>query len=328
MNVPLPRKLQIEPVGHCNLKCPMCAAPYREKGGAPAFIAPDLFRNVVDSLPGLEELHLQGIGEPLLHPKFFELVQYAVSHGVRVTTSSNLTVLSDGMAERCVESGLDTVHVSIDAADPRVYGRIRVGVNLEQVLANVERLVQARARLGSRSPQLKLVMVLMRCNLAELPAVIRLAADQGFEAVFVQRLSHRFLEPDLPERFMPLQAFTAQESLDDLDPAGLEEVLNGAREIASQLGLEVRLPRARPRSHSAGEARCDWPWTQAYVCFDGSVLPCCMVSTPDRACLGSVGEAGFPDVWRGPAYARFRQRLSSEKPPAICLSCALYWGVF
>lgn len=51
----LPRKLQIEPVGRCNLKCPMCVAPYRGLihdtiGGEDALIALDLFRDMVAPL--------------------------------------------------------------------------------------------------------------------------------------------------------------------------------------------------------------------------------------------------------------------------------------
>lgn len=330
-DVPLPSKLQFEPVGRCNLRCPMCAAPYREVAQSDALVEVDLFRRVLQELPALEELHLQGIGEPLLHPRFFELVRLAVDRGARVTTSSNLTFLSEEMGDLCVSSGLDTVHVSIDAANPEVYRRIRVGASLAQVLANVERLLQARRRRGSRLPRLKLVAVLMHLNLGELPGLIDLAHDKGFDGVFVQRLSHRFREPGLPSRFRPLRAFAARQSLDDHDPAALEEILAGARQKAAGLGLEIRLPRARPITSQPEMPRqtpCDWPWTQAYVCFDGSVLPCCMVSTPDRYCIGSVVDGGLASVWRGARLQQFRQQLKSDTPPALCQSCAIYLGVF
>ncbi|MGQ9675632.1 MAG: SPASM domain-containing protein [Chloroflexota bacterium] len=204
--------------------------------------------------------------------------------------------------------GLDTIHVSIDAASPEVYRRIRVGADLGQTRANVERLLRARRRLGSRRPQLKLVMVLMRRNLGELPAVINLAGEMGFEGVFVQRLSHRFLEPTLPSQLRPLRSFAKRESLDDFDPDRLEELLTSARQQAAALGLDIRLPRAWPlETGVVGRARCDWPWTQAYVCYDGAVLPCCMVSTPDRTCLGSTREASLSEIWRGSTYQVFRQ---------------------
>lgn len=331
---PLPSKLQIEPVGRCNLKCPMCVAPYRDMasspvGGRDALIALELLHDVVNSLPGLEEVHLQGIGEPLLHPRVIDLVRCVVEAGARVTTSSNLTLLDDRMAELCVASGLDTVHVSIDAASPEVYRRIRVGASLDQVVANVKRLVRARRRLGSQLPRLKLVMVLMRRNLHELPAVVSLAGQLGFDGVFVQRLSHRFLEPSLPPSLRPLNSFAARESLDDFDAERLEELLEVARLRAVASGLEIRLPRTRPYGPSVvGRERCDWPWTQAYICYDGSALPCCMVGVPERVCLSSTVENSLSEIWRGAAYQAFRQRLESEDPPEVCQSCALYRGVF
>lgn len=330
-NTPLPHKLQVEPVGRCNLKCPMCVAPYREVSDRAALLDPGLFRELVSSLPRLEELHLQGIGEPLLHPRFFDLVRHAVDLGVRVTTSTNLTVLSDEMAEECVRSELDTVHVSIDAASSDLYGRIRVGARLKRVLSNIDRLTSARRRLRSSRPRLKLVTVLMVSNLVELPAIVELAGSRGFEAVFVQGLSHRFQEPHLPPRYLPVKEFVARESLSRVDAATVDRALDAAEARASDLGLELRLPRRHPRSEyadSGAAPRCDWPWTQGYVCFDGSVLPCCMVSTPDRVCVGSARDASLAEVWNGPGYTEFRRQLASNDPPEICRSCELYQGVF
>jgi len=115
----LPSYLQLEPVGQCNLSCQMCPIPFRDDGpanGTPAFMSFDLFQRVIDQFEALDHLHLQGLGEPMMHPRFFDMVEYAAAKGIRVTTNSNLTLLSAKRAARCVSSGLDCLHVSIDAA--------------------------------------------------------------------------------------------------------------------------------------------------------------------------------------------------------------------
>src|SRR5436190_20091317 len=137
----LPTYVQIEPVGQCNLRCQMCAIQFRQDGppyGPPAFMAFDAFTRTIDQLVSLEELHLQGLGEPMMHPRFFDMVAYAAAKGIKVTTNSNLTLLNARRAERCVQSGLDCLHISIDGAQAATYERIRVRGRFERVVNNLQ----------------------------------------------------------------------------------------------------------------------------------------------------------------------------------------------
>src|SRR3954466_10217263 len=114
--LPLPRFLQVEPVGQCNLRCKMCPIQFRKDGppyGPPAFMDFDKFTRLIDQFPDLEELQLQGLGEPMMHPRFFDMVSYAVGKGILVGTNTNLTLLNARRAELCVTSGLGDLHASI-----------------------------------------------------------------------------------------------------------------------------------------------------------------------------------------------------------------------
>jgi hypothetical protein len=53
-----------------------------------------------------------------------------------------------------------------------------------------------------------------------------------------------------------------------------------------------------------------------------------MVSTPDRINFGNMAEAGVEATWTSPPYQAFRAGLSSDRPPEVCRSCALYSGTF
>src|ERR671939_718946 len=108
--MPLPDYIQIEPVGQCNLRCQMCPIQFRKDGppyGPPAFMKFETFTRLVDQFPGLQELQLQGLGEPMMHPRFFDMIAYAAGKGIRVSTNSNMTLVNPRRAERCVNSGLD-----------------------------------------------------------------------------------------------------------------------------------------------------------------------------------------------------------------------------
>jgi MoaA/NifB/PqqE/SkfB family radical SAM enzyme len=330
--LPLPTYLQIEPAGQCNLRCQMCPIQFRRDGppyGPPAFKAFETFTRQLDEFPGLEELQLQGLGEPMMHPRFFDMVDYAAARGIRVTTNSNLTLLNRRRAERCAAGGLDTLFVSIDAATPEVYERIRVRSHFARVVRNLEGLLAAR---GERpTPHLRLVTVVMRQNLHELPALVRLAHRWGMEGMSVQHLCHDFGESSLPAHYRPMREFVDEQTLLGEDPTRVAESFAAARATAADLGLELRLPRTTPREHppgTPGPKRCDWPWRGAYLSYEGLAMPCCMVATPDRANLGNVAQDGAAIVWNGDAYQEFRARLDSDDPPEVCRSCAIYNGTF
>lgn len=331
---PLPTFAQIEPVGQCNLRCQMCPIQFRQDGpphGPPAFIPFGEFKRLLDEMPALTELHLQGLGEPMMHPRFFDMIAYAAGRGITVTTNSNLTLLNRDRAERCITSGLHTLHVSLDGATAETYERIRVRAHFDRVLRNLGHLKEAKAAHGSAHPDVRLVMVIMRQNLHELPELVRLADSYGIDTMWVQHLCHDFGESSLPAHYRPMREFVEEQTLLAEDVERVERYFGEARAVATERGIDLRLPRTRPKVHAAGtpgRQRCDWPWHGPYISYDGRSMPCCMIATPDRFNFGSVVEQGVEAVWNGEAYEKFREQLASEEPPEICRSCAVYTGTF
>ncbi|GAB3549685.1 radical SAM protein [Noviherbaspirillum agri] len=331
----LPGFVQIEPVGQCNLRCRMCPIQFRGEGGPGqprAYMDFDVYRRLVDQFPAMNELQLQGLGEPLLHPRFFDMVRYAAQRGVMVSTNTNMTVMTEAGAEECVRSGLHTMHVSLDGATAPTYQAIRIRARFERVLRNLRRVVEAKRRLHSDLPHLRIVAVVMRENLEELPELVRLAHAEGVDTVFVQHLCHDFGESSLPAQYQPMRAFIDSQTLLQEDVQRVEEHFNAAREMARELKITLRLPNLKPRAHPpgmSGRQRCDWPWRGSYISYDGKAMPCCMVATPDRIHFGDMEKDGVAAVWNNAQYTAFRAQLeSSDTPPEVCRSCALYSGTF
>jgi MoaA/NifB/PqqE/SkfB family radical SAM enzyme len=331
---PLPRFVQIEPVGQCNLRCRMCPIQFRtdgSPGGPPAFLAFETFCRLLDQFPGLAELHLQGLGEPLMHPEFFAMVRHASARGIEVSTNSNLTTLSERRAAECVASGLKRIHVSIDGASAATYEHIRVRSRYARVLRNVGRLVAARDKAGAGVPEIHLVAVAMRANLHELPDLVRLAHRLGTPQLSVQHLCHDYGEASLPEKYRPMRSFVDAETLLGADANEVRACFDQARAVACELGVTLRLPNIAPKPFAAdasGRSRCDWPWRGAYLSYTGEAMPCCMVSTPDRISLGNMVREGVAAVWHGASYEDFRSRLERGPPPQVCRSCSVYHGTF
>lgn len=329
---PLPRELQVEVTGACNLRCRMCLVRYRPAlGRRSASLGIDRFRALVDAVPGLERITLQGLGEPLLAPDLLPMIALAAERGIRVGFNTNATLLTRAKARALVASGLDWLHVSIDGATAATYEAIRDGASFDHVCANVAALIEERRAAGRARPEVWVVFVAMQRNLHELPDVVRLAARLGVGRLRVQNLSHSFSDVQDTDDYREIRADAAAQALWTGERrAAAARVFAEARHVAAAEGVALRLPRLEEASAPArtGVPGCDWPWRSAYVRHDGRVQPCCMLMGEDRAIVGALAERDFAAIWRGEPYARFRAALCSAEPPEPCRGCALYRGVF
>lgn len=313
----------------------MCTVNHR--GDEVATLSMDRFTALLDAMPDLETLHLQGLGEPMLHPQFFDMVSLAVRRGIRVSANTNLTLLTTRRAQRCIDSGLAALSVSLDGATAGTFQAIRHGASFEKVVRNLGRLTDARDAARS-TLQVRGVMVLMRSNLEELPALVDLLHAHRVPELLVQRLSSDLEHEALPSRYIPIRDYSRQAELrpDDLPHAAA--VFERAARRAAQLGVQLNLPALRPAPAELPRPpgpRCSWPWDGLYFTAAGELLPCCMAATADRASFGRVfqpdpASAGvdIDRAWNGATAQRFRQGLSDDRPPSLCQSCALYHGRF
>jgi MoaA/NifB/PqqE/SkfB family radical SAM enzyme len=105
--------------------------------GPLAFLAFEDFQRLVEGFGDIDELLLQGLGEPTMHPRFFDMVAWATARGIRVSTNSNLPPSSGRRARLCIQRGVAALHVSGDAATPRLYERIRRGTRFSKVIRNL-----------------------------------------------------------------------------------------------------------------------------------------------------------------------------------------------
>jgi radical SAM protein with 4Fe4S-binding SPASM domain len=329
---PLPSHLQLEITSACNLRCMMCLVRYRppvnKLAGA---MPPELFHRLVDEMPGLTRLTLQGLGEPLLSPYLPDMIRTAVERHITVGFNSNATLLTARRAAELVASRVDWLHVSLDGASAATYQRIRDGADFGTVVANLAGLVRARRAADSATPWIRVVFVAMRDNVGELPDLVRLLSDIGVDELHVQNLSHSFSDTDPAGRYDDIRRFTADQALwtgADLDRA--EAAFAAATAAAHGHGLRLRLPRLRTPEPEPGYAGrgCSWPWEAAYITSTGVVQPCCMVMGDDRVSLGSLTEHSFPEIWHGAAYREFRRALTGAEPPEVCRGCSLYHRTF
>lgn len=329
---PPPTRLQIEVTGACNLRCRMCIVRYRPALSRAASMSFDQFKRLIDALPSVREVALQGIGEPLMAPDIYKMLAYASARGIDTGFNTNATLLTPSAGRRLLDAGIGWLCFSLDGATRETYEFVRDQSSWAVVQRNIDRFVRLMRERGAERPRLSLVMVLMRRNFRELPALVEQAARWGIPKVFVQGLSHDFSDAE-PEAYAAIAQYVTEQAPAGLPAGEVEAVYDQAGAVARREGIDLRLPslHERPaRCNVAGvPVGCDWPWTGSYVTYDGTVKPCCMLMGSERAPVGRLDQHNFLDIWEGEELQRFRAGLlPGGTPPAVCRGCSLYRGTF
>lgn len=141
----------------------------------PPEIAVDLRRELRSFYPYLSTLRLQG-GELFAIRGFRELVDEvaAVTNRPLLSISTNGTLIDEEWAEKIVRTPFSHVTFSIDGGTPGTYARMRVGADLNQVLANLRRIQNWKAKLNTALPFVDSFFVVMRSNFREIPVYLEL----------------------------------------------------------------------------------------------------------------------------------------------------------
>ncbi len=161
---PFPLFIDVEVTSACNLQCPFCATTFRGGLVKKGFMAFDVVKKIIDE--GADN-NLYGIkfnirGEPLLHPQISDIVGYAKNKGlIDVYFNTNGVLLTEKVARRLIDSGLDRMSISFEGYTKEVYEKYRVGAKFEKVIANIESIQALKRKLGMDHPKVRIQTVMI-----------------------------------------------------------------------------------------------------------------------------------------------------------------------
>src|ERR1700728_2610427 len=116
--------LYLEVTNRCNLLCETCPRTF-EALEPPADMSWELFTSIVDQVPNVARVVLHGVGEPMLVKALPRMIRYLKDRGVHVLFNTNGTLLNPKKFQAIIDTGLDELRVSLDAADRASYLAIR-----------------------------------------------------------------------------------------------------------------------------------------------------------------------------------------------------------
>ncbi|MEW6599773.1 MAG: radical SAM protein [Nitrospirota bacterium] len=304
----LPWTLDIEPTVSCNLRCVMCHSNKIRDKREIKNMTFESFVKIIDSVPTLLRVTIQGMGEPLLSPDFIRMVSYASQNDIAVTTTLNATFINKEIARKIIESGISRIYISLDGATKETYENIRVGAVFEKTLEGIRNLVAARKKKGR--PFIDLWMVGIGDNIHELPLMVDLAAELNVDSLTLQPDVTYWGKDEFREKIR-------RKSLSNQGKA-VAELVEEAQKKAEEKGLNfvyVRKTRFTPGNP------CVWPWQAGFISTDGRMVPCCLLADPDIINFGNVLDIPFKEIWNGDRIKELRRTIKEGKLNHYCRDC-------
>jgi len=124
---------------HCNENCIHCYIPNSRRGNILDF---KTVCSVLDQTRNLKTLALSfSGGEPLLHPDFSEIIQYARENDFSVSVLTNLTYLPDNLLKVIKNANLNQIQVSLYSMKPEIHDYItKFHGSFKKTLENINKL--------------------------------------------------------------------------------------------------------------------------------------------------------------------------------------------
>lgn len=306
--------IQIETTSVCQGGCAYCPHTTQKKGWRSRHMQPETFASLWPLLRQSRRAHLQGWGEPLLHPLFFEYQALAARAGCQTSTTTCGIVMDAEIAARLAASGMDLIAFSLVGTDEES-NSARQKVPFEKVCAGI-RTLRAAIREAGLKPGLEIHIAYL------------LLADRMEAAASLPELMDR-LDVDmavvstLDYLASPEQRHLAIVPEDSEKIARATEILEKAAEKAETYGrlLHFALPRNRKGGCRENAGSC------CYVDADGDVSPCIYLNVPGDAPMSArriFGNTLLEDplaIWRHDNYRAFRSGLYGENPDDLCAVC-------
>ena len=317
----------------CNLKCSMChVKDSREeflKKSKSEELDINLLKKVFEECKKFSpSIQLVG-GEPLLYPKFLDLLKMAKENGLIASITTN-GVLLEKFAKEIVDSGLEFLAVSVDSSEPSVHDKIRgVGGTFDKTAKGLRSLLNYRGK--SLCPRVNVRTVISRENINAFDDVLKTAENLGadewsvsqffFYPKWVKEACEAFAEKNNTGKDvwgMPIEqgAYFTQSQIEQL-----REKLDNLKKTIKKSKIKVLIQEIKDlNSYYSGrmptsKSFCNSPFWQIFIRQNGDIELC------QGYIIGNIKETSIKKAWNSDKAEHFRTIIKKNKITPGCFRC-------
>ncbi len=313
--------VQLEISSHCNASCSYCPHHIYKKNIKRNFFKKEAIENIIKDLNINTYIHLQGWGEPFLHPDFFEIAEKIKKSGFKTGTTTNAILLDDEHLEKIVELKIDYLALSTAGSTIQENDLTRKKTSLANIREIIFKLKDIKKRKNSSKPKIHIANILLRSHLNNF---------------FSSDLFYNSIKPD--------QVVVSSLSLACSENMEKEIFLSD-----SQNSFEITAARFtcfRKKNETDIHYHIVSPFFLTEKCSeniektpfigsDGNVHPCVFLGIPLKKkaeifirgtkreisplSFGNIYDQPLKKIWKSKNYRRFRKKGLKENP--VCRLC-------
>ncbi len=308
------RCIQVEVTSHCPGRCTYCPHTMKKDVWRSRHMDAAVFAALWPMLRHIERVHLQGWGEPLLHPRFGDFVDVAARAGCAASTTTCGLGMTDRTAAMLAGGKMDMVAFSLTGTDEESNAS-REGIPFSTVVAAIRALREAKEAAKSRLPALHLAYLLLASGLDAVRRLPELMQDLGVPVAVVSTLDYIAAPGMEKEAFAPHERDKIAEA---------DAVLRAVAAEGAARGLSIHYSLPSPVAGAMCSEQVD---RCLYMDAEGQLSPCIYVNLPtdeedpQRRVFGKLDERPALEIWNGKDFKEFRQRLAAGDPDLPCRHC-------
>lgn len=283
-------------------------------------MAPAVFRDCVDSSDRGIHYELQGEGEPMLHPRFFEFLAYLRERrpDARISLITNGSFLDPDAAEALLDADVERILVSIESPLADEFRAIRGG-DLGRVTSGIAAFVAAKRRRPGGGTAIGFALTVLHRTVPRVHGVAALYRGLGMDGGIIIQ----------PLQSMPAYRRYYRDDIARQIPTATDR-LELRRRIAADRHLRriLMTPPPRPGFYAElygtippGRSECPWLDQALYITADGTAVTCCFVKDSRRFGLGRYDRTSESDI--AERRRQLAAALASGTTPEQCAGCSL-----
>ena len=162
-----PKRVILEVTSICNSDCSMC--PRKALVRKRQHMDTDLCKKIIRVLSetGISGLWLMNLGEPLLHPDFFDIVDFCRSVGNLgpLWASTNGKIFNTEMQDKMLQRPVDFFNLSVNAMSKESYKKISPDLDFYETQNHFRAFIRRKRELNCSKP-------IVRAQMIEIPHVL------------------------------------------------------------------------------------------------------------------------------------------------------------
>ncbi len=258
---PVPvRTVDMELTNHCNQKCEFCPTGINSNERPQGKMEWETFKKVIDGVVPRTNIQFAGYGEPFLHDKLEEFLDYLNKRGLNnVEICSNFGPLNEDRVRGLLDHSFRKLVISLDSMSPETFEVYKGVDQFQKVFENIEILADEVKKRGGVRQQIIIQMVMTKKN-------------QHERERFRDTIKGMGLTPAVKSLNIRMASASMEKS---------EEF-----EVPDISRYDKKISYSR---------KCHWMWGGMMVFWDGDVTICCQDGT-GREKYGNVRESSLCEL--------------------------------